>query len=106
MENSNVNEELKNYFDEDETYDTITMTDEDGVETDFVIIDAIEVDKTKYILVVSAEDVDSDEPEAAILKEVKTDKNDAYYEFVEDDNEFKKVSVLLQDNETDYEMDF
>ena len=25
---------------------------------------------------------------------------------MENDNEFKKVSVLLQDNETDYEMNF
>ncbi len=102
----NKNDELSDFFDEDETYETITMTDETGVETDFVIIDAIEVNKIKYLLVVSSEDVDLDEPEAAILKEVNSDSENAYYEFVEDDNEFKKVSILLQDNETDYEMNF
>ncbi len=102
----NKNDELNDFFEDGETYETLTMTDEDGVEVDFVVIDAIEVDKTKYLLVVAAEDTDLDEPEAAILKEIKSDNNDAYYEFVEDDNEFKKVSVLLQDNETDYEMDF
>lgn len=102
----NKNDELNDFFEDGETYETLTMTDEDGVEVDFVVIDAIEVDKTKYLLVVAAEDTDLDEPEAAILKEIKSDNDDAYYEFVEDDNEFKKVSVLLQDNETDYEMNF
>lgn len=105
MENKN-NDELNNFFEEGETYETITMTDEDGIETDFVVIDAIEVEKTKYLLVVAAEDVDLDEPEAAILKEVNSNDEDAYYEFVEDDNEFNKISVLLQDNDTDYEMNF
>ncbi len=102
----NKNDELNDFFEEDETYETITMTDEDGIETDFVVIDAIEVDKTKYILVVSAEDVDLDEPEAAILKEISSNDKDAYYEFVEDDKEFNKISILLQDNDSDYEMDF
>ncbi len=102
----NKNNEIDNFFEEDETFEIITMTDENGIETDFVVIDAIEADKTKYLLVVSAEDAESDEPEAAILKEVKSNKDDAYYEFVEDDCEFKKISVLFQDNETDYEMEF
>lgn len=102
----NKNDELSDFFEEDETYETITMTDENGIETDFVVIDGIEVDNKKYILVVSAKDVDLEEPEAAILKEVSSDDNDSYYKFVDDDNEFKKISVLLQDNETDYEMNF
>lgn len=102
----NKNNEIDDFFEEDETFEIITMTDENGIETDFVVIDAIEADKTKYLLVVSAEDAESDEPEAAILKEVKSNKDDAYYEFVEDDGEFKKISVLFQDNETDYEMEF
>jgi len=102
----NKNDEINNFFDEDETFETITMTDEDGIETDFVIIDAIEVDKTKYLLVVSADEAESDEPEATILKEVNSNKENSYYEFIEDDNEFKKVSVLLQDNDPDYKMEF
>ncbi len=105
MENKN-NDEINNLFDEDETFETITMTDEDGIETDFVIIDAIEVDKTKYLLVVSSDEAKSDEPEAAILKEISSNNKDSYYEFIEDDNEFKKISVLLQDNDSDYEMEF
>jgi len=102
----NKDNELNDFFEDEETYETITLTDEDGIETDFVIIDAIEANKTKYILVVSAKDVDLDEPEAAILKEINSDSDFSYYEFVDDDNEFKKVSVLFHDNETDYEMEF
>ncbi len=102
----NKDNKLNDFFEDEETYETVTLTDEDGIETDFVVIDAIEVNKTKYILVVSAEDVDSDEPEAAILKEVNSDNEFSYYEFVENDDEFKKVSVLFHDNETDYEMIF
>lgn len=102
----NKDNELSDFFEDDETYETITLTDEDGIETDFVVIDAIENNKTKYLLVVSAKDVDLDEPEAAILKEINSDNKFSYYEFVENDDEFKKVSVLFHDNETDYEMNF
>lgn len=102
----NENTDISGLFDEDETYETITMTDEDGNNTDFIVIDAIEENSVKYILVVSSEDADSDEAEAAILKEVNSDENDAYYEFVEDDDEFKKISVIFQKGESDYEMTF
>lgn len=103
----NKNNELNDFSDEnEETYETITLTDENGEETDFIVIDALENNKIKYILVVSAEDADLDEPEAAILKEINSDTEFSYYEFVQDDNEFKKISVLFNDNETDYEMNF
>ncbi len=101
-----INEELKDFFDDDEVFDTVIMIDENGEETEFVIIDAIDVDKVKYLLVVAAEDADLDEPEATILKEIKTNNDNAVYELVENDDEFNKVSILLQDNEGDYEMKF
>lgn len=93
-------------FDDDETYETVTMTDETGKETDFFVIDAIELDKHKYILVVAAEDFDNDEPEAVILKETVTKGEDAIYELVEDENEYNKVIIMLQDNDSDYEVQF
>lgn len=102
-----INEELNDFFDDDEeVFDTVVMTDEEGNEIEFVVIDAIDIDKTKYLLVVAEEDSDLEEPEATILKEIKISGNDAIYEIVEDDDEFNRVSILLQDNEGDYEMKF
>ena len=48
----NKDNELSDFFEDDETYETITLTDDDGIETDFVVIDAIENNNTKYLIVV------------------------------------------------------
>lgn len=93
-------------FYEDDTYETVVMTDENGIETDFVVIDAITVSKVRYLLVVEAESIDDEESEATILKETFTNDNEAVYSLVEDDAEFNKISILLQDNDNDYEMKF
>ena len=98
---------MEKYFDDDEdVYDSIELTGESGEKIEFLIIDAIVVDNIKYLLVIPADEADEDEPEATIIKEEKSEENDVFYSFVMDDNEFNKVSVLLQDNEGDYEMEF
>lgn len=89
-----------------DTYEVITITDEDGEQLDFFVIDAIDIENKKYLLVVSTQDYDEDEPEASILKEVSTEGDDIIYEFVEDDNEYNKALILFQDNDGDYEMEF
>jgi len=101
MENIEGFEDLDN-----DTYEVITMTDESGNETEFFVVDAIEIEKRSYLLVVSAQDFDNEKPEACILKEVFTDNNESVYEFIEDDNEYNKALILFQDNKNDYEMEF
>lgn len=99
-------EELAGLFDDDETYEIITVTDDNGEEKDCFVIDGIEVDKTKYILVVGCEEFDSEEPEAYLFKEIEEDGEDIVYESVTDDEEYNKVIILLQDEDSDYEMKF
>lgn len=93
-------------FTDEEVYDIVTMTGENGEKIDFFVIDGIEVDKDRYLLVVNYEDYDKEEVEATILKECAADGEDVIYEFVENDEEYNKVIVLLQDNDGDYEMQF
>lgn len=100
-----MNDDFKEFDDDSEDiYDTITMTDENGEEIEFIIIDGIEVEAQKYLLVVAADDMDNDEPEATILKECSIDGEEAIYELVEDETEFNKIYIMLQDNDSDYDM--
>lgn len=99
-------EELAGIFGEDEAYETITIVDDNGDEKDCFVVDGIEVDKTKYILLVACEDFDKDEPEAYLFKEVEEDGDEVVYEPVENDEEYNKILILLQDDDSDYEMKF
>lgn len=99
-------EELASIFGEDETYEVITIVDDDGQERDCFVVDGIEVDKTKYILLVDCEEFDKSEPEAYLFKEVEEDGDEFVYEPVEDDEEYNKIIILLQDEDSGYEMKF
>ena len=89
----------------DETYEVVSIIDDDGVETDFFVVDGIETDGTRYMLVIKTDDFELDEPEAYLIKEI-ADEGDSYiYVPVDDDNEYQRVLVLLQENEDgDYEI--
>ena len=99
-------DELNLFDGQDETYELVTMTEDDGTETDFFVVDGIDYKDTKYLLLVKAEDFDKDEPEAFIFKEVEDVNNECIYEPVTDDEEYNKILVLLQDENADYEMKF
>lgn len=99
-------EELAGLLGEDEAYETITVVDDNGDERDCFVVDGIEVEKTQYILLVPCEDFDKDEPEAFLFKEVEEDGDEIVYVPVDDDEEYNKIIILLQDNESDYEMKF
>jgi uncharacterized protein YrzB (UPF0473 family) len=86
--------------------DVITLTEEDGSQTDYCVMDAIDVDNVRYMLLVRNDDVDSDEPEAYLFKETNEDDNDCYFEPVENEEEYNKVILLLQDEDAEYEMKF
>ena len=99
-------DELNLFGDQEETYEVVAMTDDEGNETEFFVIDGIDVGKQRYLLLVKTEDFDKDEPEASIFKEINVSENECTYEPVEDDNEYKKVLLLLQDEDSEYEMKF
>lgn len=91
---------------QEEVYEYVSMTDEDGIEEEFVIVDGIEEDNVRYLLLVKADEFDTDEPEAYIFKEIEVNKDECTYEPVEDDDEYNRILILLQDEDSDYEMKF
>ncbi len=93
-------------LEESEDLNVITMIDDNNEPIDFVVIDGITVSDVQYLLVVEAADIDEDEPEATILKELPSadDDSEVVYEFVEDDDEYDKILMLLQDSDNDYEL--
>lgn len=107
MSDDKLNLDDLNLFEgQDETYEVVTMTDDDGVETDFFVIDGIEDKGNKYLLLVKTEDFELDEPEAYIFKETETEEDSCIYEPIEDNDEYNRILVLLQDENSDYEMKF
>ncbi len=99
-------DDLNLFGDQEETYEVVSMVDDAGKETDFFVIDGIDVDKCRYLLLVKTEDFDKDEPEAFIFKEINVNDDECTYEPVEDEKEYNKVLLLLQDEDSDYEMKF
>ncbi len=87
-------------FDDDEL-EVITMVDEDGVEHDFIIVDALNYNGFNYILVVDSEydEEDEDQSEALIFKEVEVQGDESIFDVVEDEEEFAAVAKLFNDNE-------
>ena len=53
-------------MEEFEEFETMILTDEDGQEVEFAIIDNTELDGTTYLLVVEAELIDDENAEALI----------------------------------------
>ena len=61
------------------------MTEEDGTEVEFSIIDNVACGGERYLLVVETELMDDEESAALILKETSINTDDVTYELVEDD---------------------
>ncbi len=86
-----------------EELEIVTLTDEDGVETEFAIIDTVEHNSSEYMLAVEAALIDDEDSEAVIFK--KSSDDDEVYEIIEDDDEFNQIAELFQASNGDYEID-
>ena len=85
----------------------ITLTNEDGEEIIFYVLEETRINGKNYLLVTDTTDED-EEGECYILKDLsKQNEDEALYEFVEDDNEidylFKIFSELLDGADVDIE---
>ena len=72
----------------------LTLTGEDGEETEFEIVDKIVVNGTEYLALVPA--VESDEDGLYIYKVIVED-GDEFIEPIEDDKEFEEISETFED---------
>jgi len=86
-------------------FETVTMTDEEGVEVEFSIIDNVACGGERYLLVVETELMDDDETDAIILKEVSINTDDVTYVVVKDDAEFDRVADLFAQRAEDFEVE-
>ena len=88
-----------------EEFETVTLTDEDGCDTEFAIIDTLENEGNTYILAVETELLDDDESEAALFKKAKSEDGEDVYEIIEDDAEFDRIAELFQSNGSEYDVE-
>lgn len=95
---------MSGIFDEVEEleFEVVTMTDENGQEVEFSIIDNVASGGERYLLVVETELMDDDETDAVILKEISINTDDVTYELVEDEAEFDRVADLFAQKGEDY----
>ncbi|MDO4531307.1 MAG: DUF1292 domain-containing protein, partial [Bacillota bacterium] len=56
----------------------------------------------RYLLVVETSQMDEEESEAYILKEVSINAEDVTYEVVEDDAEFERISAVFAQRGEEY----
>ena len=70
-------------------FEVVTMTDNDGAEVEFSIIDNVACGGERYLLVV----------------EISINMDDVTYELVEDDAEFHRVADLFAQKGEDYEVE-
>jgi len=103
---------MSNNFDENEFYDegemdeieTLIMTDEDGVETEYVIIDTLQHKGGTFLLVVEMNAVEDDEADAILLKQIGEDEENYSYEEPTDE-EFEEIARILNENSDDYDIE-
>ena len=92
-------------FDELEDEDIIVVIDDDGVEHEYLIIDAVTHKGSNYMLVTPADyedDDESDDFEACIIKEESDEGDDVIFTLVEDEIEFNEVAALFMENADEY----
>jgi len=94
----------------DDGMDIVVLTDEEGNETQFEVIDVKEYNgNTYYALIPLEDDAETDEAvDFVILKEEKDENGDISLVTVDDDDEFYDVADLFEDiqfDELEYEDD-
>lgn len=82
---------------------TVILTDEDGVETEFEVITALEVDGNEYYVLYPVNEAEEDD--AVVLKLTKNEDGEEMLTTIEDDDEFEKVAAAYEEwlSEEDFE---
>ena len=94
-----MSDELSPEMLEEATPDLLTLEDEDGKEVTFEVIDATEVNGTRYLAVIPyQEDPESLQEEAElILMRIGTDDQGEYMDIVDDDEELGTVGKVFEE---------
>ena len=94
-----MSDELSPEMLEEAAPDLLTLEDEDGKEVTFEVIDATEVNGTRYLAVIPyQEDPESLQEDAElILMRIGTDDEGEYMDIVDDDEELITVGKLFEE---------
>jgi len=92
---ANVNDDSIFEMD-DEEMEMLVVTDDEGNELEYIIIDEFPHKGANYLVMMLASDIDVDEPEAAIFKQIPTDDEDefAFEEITEE--EYDELEEMLK----------
>ncbi len=77
--------------------DLISLSDEEGNEYNFEVLDAIETDDGRYVALTpaaDAEDIMADDGSLIIMKAIEED-GENYFEEIEDDDEYETVADMF-----------
>lgn len=94
-----MSDELSPEMLEEASPDLLTLEDEDGKEVTFEVIDATEVNGTRYLAVIPyQEEPESLQEEAElILMRIGTDEEGEYMDIVDDDEELLTVGKVFEE---------
>ena len=94
-----MSDELSPEMPEEAAPDLLTLEDEDGKEVTFEVIDATEVNGTRYLAVIPyQEDPESLQEDAElILMRIGTDDEGEYMDIVDDDEELITVGKVFEE---------
>lgn len=94
-----MSDELSPEMLEEAALDLLTLEDEDGKEVTFEVIDATEVNGTRYLAVIPyQEDPESLQEDAElILMRIGTDDEGEYMDIVDDDEELITVGKVFEE---------
>lgn len=100
--------DIKEELQEEYSPDIITLTDEEGAEYSFEVIDAADFDEVRYLAVVPySEGGEALEEDAElVIMRVGEDENDEYLDVVEDEEELNRIGALFAERLADlYDID-
>ena len=79
----------------EEKDNVLTLTDEEGNEVDFVVVNAVEYNGKTYVMLVEADKVEDEEAEALMLR-VEDNGEEDILVTVDDEEEFYAVSAEFE----------
>ena len=84
--------------------ETIVMTDDEGNEIEYIIIDEFEHEGSTLLVMIDAEEVENDEVEAVIFRQVGTEEDNLIYEELEE-AEYDALEPILKDRLADFDFE-
>jgi putative Holliday junction resolvase len=78
--------------------EVITLTDEDGQEHQFAILDVIEVDSKEYAILIPTDEAEEDSEDEAVILRLETDETgEEVLVDIEDDEEWQRVAQAWEE---------